>query len=127
MRSACREYLDAVGAVHEGSEPPAEFDLALAQLRQMFRAAALHVHALYKLPTAAQLVDEMDQADRNARGEDPINTRRQPGTRNPPTLVFAPPGVKRMAFAEEPETTVLAFGGTPGKAYEPDGWELWAR
>ena len=42
------------------------------------------------------------------------------------TLVFAPPGVKRTAFAEEPETTVIALGGTPGKAYEPDGWELWA-
>jgi hypothetical protein len=42
------------------------------------------------------------------------------------TFVFAPPGVKRTAFAEEPETTVLALGGTPGAAYEPDGWELWA-
>ncbi|HZG50331.1 MAG TPA: cupin domain-containing protein [Thermoleophilaceae bacterium] len=42
------------------------------------------------------------------------------------TFVFAPPGVKRAAFAEEPETTVIALGGTPGKAYEPDGWELWA-
>jgi tetratricopeptide (TPR) repeat protein len=42
------------------------------------------------------------------------------------TFVFAPPGVKRTAFAEEPETTVLALGGTPGRAYEPDGWELWA-
>jgi hypothetical protein len=42
------------------------------------------------------------------------------------TLVFAPPGVKRTAFAEEPETTVIVLGGTPGKAYEPDGWELWA-
>jgi tetratricopeptide (TPR) repeat protein len=42
------------------------------------------------------------------------------------TFVFAPPGVKRTAFAEEPETTVLALGGTPGQAYEPNGWELWA-
>src|SRR4051794_37690546 len=42
------------------------------------------------------------------------------------TFVFAPPGVKRTAFAEEPETTILALGGTPGKAYEPDGWEIWA-
>lgn len=41
-------------------------------------------------------------------------------------LVFARPGVKRTAFAEEPETTILALGGTPGQAYEPDGWELWA-
>jgi len=42
------------------------------------------------------------------------------------TLVFARPGVKRAAFAEEPETTIIALGGIPGKAYEPDGWELWA-
>jgi quercetin dioxygenase-like cupin family protein len=42
------------------------------------------------------------------------------------TFVFARPGVKRTACAEEPETTVLAVGGTPGQAYVPDGWELWA-
>jgi tetratricopeptide (TPR) repeat protein len=42
------------------------------------------------------------------------------------TLVFVRSGVKRTAFAEEPETTILALGGTPGEAYEPDGWELWA-
>jgi tetratricopeptide (TPR) repeat protein len=42
------------------------------------------------------------------------------------TFVFAKPGVKRTAFAEEAETTILALGGTPGQAYEPDGWELWA-
>jgi hypothetical protein len=42
------------------------------------------------------------------------------------TLVFARPGVKRTAFAEEPGTTIIALGGTPGKAYEPVGWELWA-
>ena len=42
------------------------------------------------------------------------------------TFVFARPGVMRTAFAEEPGTTILAIGGTPGEAYEPDGWELWA-
>jgi tetratricopeptide (TPR) repeat protein len=42
------------------------------------------------------------------------------------TLVFARPGVKRTAFAEEPGTTIVALGGTPGKAYEPGGWEVWA-
>jgi tetratricopeptide (TPR) repeat protein len=42
------------------------------------------------------------------------------------TLVFAEPGVKRTAFAEEPETTIIALGGTPGQPYEPDGWELWS-
>jgi len=42
------------------------------------------------------------------------------------TFVFAAPGVKRTAFAEEPGTTIVAIGGTPGKAYEAVGWELWA-
>ena len=42
------------------------------------------------------------------------------------TFVFAPPGVRRTAFAEEPGTTIVAIGGVPGKVYEPVGWELWA-
>jgi tetratricopeptide (TPR) repeat protein len=42
------------------------------------------------------------------------------------TFVFARPGVKRTAFAEEPGTTIVALGGTPGKAYEAFGWEVWA-
>jgi tetratricopeptide (TPR) repeat protein len=42
------------------------------------------------------------------------------------TFVFARPGVKRTAFAEEPGTTIVALGGTPGKAYEAFGWEIWA-
>jgi hypothetical protein len=42
------------------------------------------------------------------------------------TFVFASPGVKRTAFAEEAGTTLIALGGAPGKPYEPSGWELWA-
>jgi tetratricopeptide (TPR) repeat protein len=41
------------------------------------------------------------------------------------TLVFVRPSAKRTAFAEEPGTTIVALGGTPGKAYEPFGWEVW--
>jgi tetratricopeptide (TPR) repeat protein len=41
------------------------------------------------------------------------------------TLVLARPGVERTAFAEEPGTTIVAIGGTPGKAYEVSGWEIW--
>jgi hypothetical protein len=43
------------------------------------------------------------------------------------TLVFAGPGVKRTAFAEEPGTTIVAIGATPGKAYEVLGWEVWSQ
>jgi quercetin dioxygenase-like cupin family protein len=42
------------------------------------------------------------------------------------TLVFAEPGVKRTAFAEEDGTTVVVVGGKPGKAYEILGFEAWA-
>lgn len=42
------------------------------------------------------------------------------------TFVFVRPAVKRTAFAEEPGTTIVALGGTPGKAYEANGWELWS-
>ena len=42
------------------------------------------------------------------------------------TFVFVRPGVNRTAFAEEPETTIIALGGTRGKPYEPTGFEIWA-
>ena len=41
------------------------------------------------------------------------------------TFVYVAPTSKRTAFAEEPGTTIVAVGGTPGKAYEPFGWEIW--
>jgi quercetin dioxygenase-like cupin family protein len=42
------------------------------------------------------------------------------------TFVYAEPGVKRTAFAEEDGTTVVAVGGAKGKAYTVFGWEIWA-
>jgi hypothetical protein len=42
------------------------------------------------------------------------------------TLVFAPPRTKRIAFATEDDTIIIAVEGTPGKAFEARGWELWA-
>ncbi len=42
------------------------------------------------------------------------------------TFVFVRPGVRRTAFAELPGTTILALGGTPGRTYEPTGYEIWA-
>ena len=40
-------------------------------------------------------------------------------------LVYTPPG-RTTAVATEPGTTFLAVGGSPGKAYDATGWELWA-
>jgi tetratricopeptide (TPR) repeat protein len=43
------------------------------------------------------------------------------------SFVFVRPSVKRTAFAEEPGTTIVAIGATPGKAYEVFGWEAWSQ
>ncbi len=42
------------------------------------------------------------------------------------TFVFVPKEPKRTAYAEEPGTTIIALGGTPGKAYDNPGWEIWS-
>src|SRR4051812_48217608 len=41
------------------------------------------------------------------------------------TFVFVEPGAVRTAFAEEPQTTLIALGGMPGQAYEAFGGEIW--
>jgi hypothetical protein len=42
------------------------------------------------------------------------------------TLVFAPPRTRRTASAQQDGTMIIALEGTPGRAYEARGWELWA-
>ena len=42
------------------------------------------------------------------------------------TFVFAQPGVRRTAYAEDPDTTILVVGAKPGEAYAPTNWEAWA-
>jgi tetratricopeptide (TPR) repeat protein len=42
------------------------------------------------------------------------------------TLLSTQPGTQRTALAVEPGTTILVLDGTPGKAYDATGWELWA-
>jgi len=42
------------------------------------------------------------------------------------TFVYVNPEAVREAFAEEPDTTVLAVGARPGQAYVPSYWEIWS-
>ena len=39
------------------------------------------------------------------------------------TLVYVPAGTVRQAFAEEPDTIVLAVGATPGEPFVAQGWD----
>jgi tetratricopeptide (TPR) repeat protein len=41
------------------------------------------------------------------------------------TLVYARPGTRRGAIAEEPGTTILAIGAKPGVVFTPSQWEEW--
>ena len=44
------------------------------------------------------------------------------------TLVLVTPPSRRVAHATEPDTTVLAVGAIPGRAFEVSGWEeRWLR
>jgi mannose-6-phosphate isomerase-like protein (cupin superfamily) len=43
----------------------------------------------------------------------------------PGTLVYARPGTRRGAIAEEPGTTIFAIGAKPGELFEPSVWEEW--
>ena len=41
------------------------------------------------------------------------------------TLIHIPVNMRRTAFAEEPETTILVIGSAPpGEVYKPTGWEV---
>ena len=80
-----------------------------------------------------RIINEHDEADENEelylvhQGRATFELEGQRVDAPAGTLVFVQPGVKRTAFAEEPETTILAVGGTPGQAYEPHGYELWSQ
>src|SRR3954470_8356832 len=104
-------------------------------VRFHFGITAFGVNAFTARDAGDRLINEHDESDEHDLQEELYLVQRGRATFEldgervdapSGTLVFARPGVKRTAFAEEAETTILAIGGTPGQAYEPDGWELWA-
>jgi tetratricopeptide (TPR) repeat protein len=102
-------------------------------LRHHFRITSFGVNAFTGKDVGDRIINEHDEADEHeelyfvhqgrARFELDGKTVDAPSG----TLVFAQRGVKRTAFAEEPQTTLIAMGGAPGQAYEPHGWEVWSQ
>jgi tetratricopeptide (TPR) repeat protein len=101
-------------------------------IRHHFGITAFGVNAWTGHNAGDRIINEHDESDENEelyvvqRGRATFELDGERVDAPTGTLVFALPGVKRTAFAEEPETTIIALGGTPGQAYEPHGWELWA-
>ena len=119
-------HLDEIDEMDDGREP-------WRPVRHHFGITAFGVNAWTARDSGDRIINEHDESDESneelyvvLRGRATFELDGERVDAPTGTLVFARPGVKRTAFAEEPETTILALGGTPGKAYEPDGWELWA-
>ena len=127
MTSYAVAQLDEIDELTDGREP-------FRPVRHHFGITSFGANAWTAREVGDRIINEHDEAEPDSDEELYLVVRGRAvfeldGDRvDAPagTFVFAPPGVKRTAFAEEPETTILALGGTPGKAYQPDGWELWA-
>ena len=120
-------HLDEIDEIDDGREP-------WRPVRHHFGIKAFGVNAWTARDAGDRIINEHDESEPDAneelylvlRGRAAFELDGDRVVAPAGTFVFVRPGVKRTAFAEEPETTILALGGTPGSAYEPDGWELWA-
>jgi hypothetical protein len=119
-------HLDDIEELTDGREP-------YRPIRHHFGITAFGTTAWTAVNAGDRIINEHDESDDGAeelylvlRGRARFELDGERVEAPAGTFVFARPDVKRTAFAEEPETTILAVGGTPGQAYEPVGWELWA-
>jgi hypothetical protein len=119
--------LDEIAEIDDGREP-------FRPVRHHFGILSFGVNAWTAKAAGDRIINEHDEAEEDGHEElylvhsgrarfelDGESVDAPAGA-----FVFVRPGVKRTAFAEEPETTIIALGGMPGKAYDPDGWEIWA-
>jgi hypothetical protein len=120
-------HLDEIDEITDGRCP-------WRPVRQHFGITSFGVNAWTAGAAGDRVINEHDESDDDA-GEELYLVHRGRATFEldgervdapAGTFVFARSGVKRTAFAEEPGTTIIALGGTRGKVYEPDGWEVWA-
>jgi mannose-6-phosphate isomerase-like protein (cupin superfamily) len=118
-------HLDEIDEMDDGRCP-------WRPVRHHFGITSFGVNAWTGRDAGDRIINEHDESDENEelyivlRGRAVFELDGDRVDAPAGTLVFARPGVKRTAFAEEPGTTIIAVGGTPGEAYEPHGWELWA-
>jgi hypothetical protein len=120
--------LDEIDEISDGRCPS-------RPVRYHFGITSFGVNAWTGRDVGDRIINEHDEADGGDRQEELYLVQRGrarfelDGERvDAPadTFVFVPPEVTRTAFAEQPGTTIIALGGTPGKAFEPAGYELWA-
>jgi tetratricopeptide (TPR) repeat protein len=118
-------HLDEIEELTDGRAP-------WRPVRHHFGITAFGVNAWTARNPGDRIINEHDEADygdeelylvQHGRATFELDGERVDAPAG--TFVLARPGVKRTAFAEEPGTTIVAIGGTPGQAYEVSGWEIW--
>jgi tetratricopeptide (TPR) repeat protein len=120
--------LDDIGEISDGRCP-------LRPIRHHFGIQSFGINAWTGHAAGDRIINEHDEAEegdeqeelylvQHGRARFELDGERVDAPAG--ALVFVRPGVKRTAFAEEPDTTIVVVGGTPGKAFEPSGFEVWA-
>ncbi len=121
-------HLDEIGVIAGGSVPP-------GAVRHHFGITSFGVNAFTGREAGDRIISEHDEAPENdgqeelylvQRGRAKFELDGEEVVAPADTFLFVQPGVKRTAFAEEPGTVILVIGGTPGKAFEVSGFEMWA-
>jgi len=117
--------LDEIDEISDGRCPA-------RPVRFHFGITSFGVNAWTGRETGDRIINEHDEADENEElylvhsGRARFELDGESVDAPAGSFVFVEPGIKRTAFAEEPGTTLVAIGGTPGQAYEPHGYEVWA-
>jgi tetratricopeptide (TPR) repeat protein len=120
-------HLDEIDEISDGR-------CASRPIRYHFGITSFGVNAWTGREVGDRIINEHDEADDDGeeelylvqRGRASFELDGERVEAPAGALVFVCPGVKRTAFAEEPGTTIIAVGGTPGRVYEPNGFEIWA-
>ena len=120
-------HLDDIGEVSDGR-------CSLRPIRHHFGIMSFGVNAWTGRAVGDRIINEHDESDddwdeelylvHRGRARFELDGERVDAPAG--TFVFARPGVKRTAFAEEANTTIVALGGTLGMVYEPSGFEIWS-
>jgi tetratricopeptide (TPR) repeat protein len=118
-------HLDEIGEISDGRCP-------YRPVRHHFGITSFGINAWTAGAVGDRIINEHDEQGENeelylvtaGRATFELDSERLDAPAG--TFVSVSPGVKRTAFAEEAGTTILAVGGTPGRVYQPHGWEVWA-
>ena len=125
MAAYCVSRFDAIDEIDDGGVP-------YRPVRHHFGIASFGVNSFTGRKAGDRIINEHSEEDDQeelylvlqGRATFELNGERVDAPAG--TLVFAEPGVKRTAFADEDRTTIVVVGGKPGKAYEVLGFEAWA-